>query len=99
MAEPNRTFLSLQSRGVLTLPADIRKRHHLDEPGAQVELIERDDGVIELRQHVPVPADQQWFWTERWQLMEREAEEDIAAGRVERFDSMEAFLTDLDSDD
>jgi hypothetical protein len=25
---------------------------------------------------------QAWFWTERWQRMERETDEDIAAGRI-----------------
>jgi len=27
------------SRGSITLPADVRRRYHLDEPGAQVEVI------------------------------------------------------------
>jgi hypothetical protein len=76
----------------------MRRRHHLDRPGAQVEVAEREDGVIELRPHLPVPADQQWFWTQRWQKMEREADEDIAAGRVARFDGPEDFLADLDGE-
>ncbi len=90
------SFLTMQQRGVLSLPSDLRKRHHLDEPGAQLEVTERDDGVIELRPHVPVPADQRWFWTVRWQEMEREADEDVAAGRVARFDNADDFLADLD---
>jgi hypothetical protein len=32
---------------------------------------------------------------EEWKQAEREADEDIAAGRVETFDTMEAFLADL----
>jgi hypothetical protein len=36
--------------------------------------------------------EQAWFWTPEWQAKEREADEDIAAGRVEHFDSDEAFL-------
>lgn len=31
----------------------------------------------------------------RWQQMEREADEDIAAGRVARFDDLESFIADL----
>lgn len=91
-------FLSLQTRGVLSLPSDLRRRHHLDVPGAQVEVCEREDGVIELRPYLPHPADQEWFWTERWQRMEREADEDIAAGRVARFDNTEDFLASLDGE-
>jgi len=89
-------YLTVQKRGVISLPPRLRERHHLDEPGAQVEVVEREDGVIELRPQVPVPADQRWFWTERWQQMEREADADIAAERVVRFDGVDDFLADLD---
>ncbi len=41
-------------------------------------------------------AGQEWFWTERWQQMEREADEAIVAGRVERFDDMDSFFAGLD---
>lgn len=93
-----RTFITVQKRGVISLPAELRKRHRLDEAGAQIEVAERADGVIELRPQAAVPADQRWFWTERWQRMEREADADVEAGRVSRFDSAEDFLDDLDDD-
>ena len=89
-------FLTIQSRGLLALPPDVRRRHHLDQPGAQVELVERDDGVLEIHPHVPVPADQAWFWTESWQEGEREATEDIKQGRTRRFNDSESFLAALD---
>lgn len=91
------TYVTIQSRGTLALPKSVRERHHLDRPGAQVEITEREDGVIELRAHLPVPADQAWFWAERWQQMEREADEDIEAGRVTRSESAEEFLAELDA--
>jgi bifunctional DNA-binding transcriptional regulator/antitoxin component of YhaV-PrlF toxin-antitoxin module len=95
--KPRSHFVTLSpSRGSVTLPAEIRHRHRLDEPGAQVQIIERDDGVIELHPLLPHRADQAWFWTERWQQMEQQAEGDIAAGRVETFDSGEEFLADLE---
>jgi len=75
-------LLSVQTRGTIALPADLRRRLHLDGPDAQVKLIEREDGHIELVPVVAVPADQAWFWTERWQGMELEADADIAAGRT-----------------
>ncbi len=84
------------SRGSITLPADVCRRYHLDEPGAQVEVIGRSDGVIELHPVLPHRADQGWFWADRWQAMEREAEEDIAAGRTRVFDSAGEFIADLD---
>ena len=75
MEQPHRhsRFVALAgSRGSITLPADVRRRYHLDEPGAQVEVIGRPDGVIELHPVLPHRADQAWFWTERWQAMERD---------------------------
>lgn len=66
------------------------------EAESVVEMIERDDGVIELRAALPVPADQRWFWSERWQEREREVDEHVAAGRVTHHESTEDFLDHLD---
>lgn len=89
-------FVTLSaSRGSITLPAEVRHRHHLDQPGAQVEIVERDDGVIELHPLLAHRADQAWFWAERWQAMEHEAEDDITAGRVETFEGPDEFVADL----
>ncbi len=92
----DRFFLAVQSRGTVALPAELRRRHHLDEPGAQVELVERDDGVIELRPTLPVAADQRWFWSERWQEMEREADADVKAGRTTTHASLDALVEHLE---
>jgi antitoxin MazE len=89
-------FLTLQNRGLLALPPDVRKRYQLDQPGAQVELVERDDGVLEIRPYVPVPADQAWFWTEEWQAGEREATEELKQGLGRVFEDDESFLASLD---
>lgn len=42
-----------------------------------------------------VPRDQLWFWTPEWQKKEREADQDIAAGRLKEFESVEDLLKDL----
>lgn len=89
-------YVSLQSRGLIALPGDLRRRMHLDAPGAQVEITERADGVIELRAALPVPADQAWFWTEHWQNREREVDAHVAAGRVTVHESGDDFLGHLD---
>ena len=89
-------YISVQSRGLIALPASVRRKLGLDRPGAQVEVIERQGEII-LRPYLPIPADQAWFWTERWQRMEREADEAVAAGRVTVVDGVEAMLADLDT--
>lgn len=90
-------LLTVQSRGTVALPADLRRRHHLDGPNAQVRLVEHEDGRIELIPVVAIPADQAWFWSQRWQGMEREADADVAAGRVTVVDGLDGLLDVLDS--
>lgn len=89
-------YVTVQSRGVMALPAEIRRRLHLDEPGAQVEITEREDGVLELRPALPVPADQRWFWVERWQQCEQEVEAHVRAGEVAVHQDGEALLEHLE---
>ena len=90
-------YVAVQSRGTIALPADLRRRLHLDEPGAQLQIIEREDGRVELVPVVAVPADQAWFWTDRWQTMEREADADVAAGRVTIVDGADELIANLDA--
>ncbi|GAA1126128.1 hypothetical protein GCM10009630_24930 [Kribbella jejuensis] len=89
-------FAAVQPKnGTITIPAQLRRRFGLDKPGAQVEIIVRD-GEIVLLPHVAVPAEQAWFWSERWQAKEREADTDLAAGRATTFDTAEDFLAHLE---
>ena len=39
---------------------------------------------------------QAYFWTKEWQKAEREASEDIKAGRVKTFDTVDELFKDLD---
>lgn len=93
MTEP--VFVSVQGRGQIALPAELRRRHHLDEPGAQVKVVERDDGVIELHPHVAIPADQAWFWTPEWQAGEREVDEQVARGEIHTAKSIDEFVEEM----
>ncbi len=64
----------------------------------------RDDRVIELRAAEAKPLegqrdpDQAWFWSEEWQHREREADEDIGAGRVTVHEEAAAMMAHLDRD-
>lgn len=88
--------MSIQGRGVVALPADVRKRQRLDTPGTQLRVVEREDGVIELHPLTTIPLDQAWFWTDRWRAQEAEANADIVAGRVTEHDSGDDLLDHLD---
>lgn len=87
----SKRFRSVDERGNVTLPADIRRQYGLDKPGAQIEVIARQ-GVIELRPHMAVPADQAWYWSRRWQKGELAVDEHVAAGRVKVAENVDDFL-------
>jgi len=95
---PFHGYVAVQRRGLVAIPPALRKRHHLDEPGAQVEITERADGVLELRPTIALPAAQAWFWTPQWQEAEAEADADLAAGRSDHFDNGDDFMAALSAD-
>lgn len=82
-------------RGVVTIPARLRKRWGLEE-GEFVEFEETAEGFL-VRPKILLDKSQAYFWTKEWQAKEREADEDIRAGRVAGpFKSAKALLRDLD---
>ena len=52
----------------------------------------RKQAIIQKRL---VDKSQAYFWTNKWQEGEKEADEDIKAGRVKTFDSVEELVKDL----
>ncbi len=87
--------MTLRAKGQLTLPEEIRSAARLEE-GDLLEAEVTPDGIL-LRPQKVIDADQAWFWTPEWQAGEREADADIAAGRVETFESGEEFLAALEA--
>lgn len=45
-----------------------------------------------------IDKSQAYFWTKRWQEGEREADEDIKAGRVKTFNSVDELIEDMDKE-
>ena len=86
---------TIRNKGQVTIPADIRRATRLED-GDPVEVVVVEEGIL-LRPQKVIDATQAWFWTPEWQEKEREADEDIAAGRVERFESDEEFLAALEA--
>ncbi len=89
-----RKTVRVRSKGQLTIPPEVRRAARLEE-GDPVEFEVIADGIL-LRPKKVIDASQAWFWTPEWQAKEREADEDIAAGRGERFESDEEFLAALE---
>ncbi|MDD4346911.1 MAG: AbrB/MazE/SpoVT family DNA-binding domain-containing protein [Desulfitobacteriaceae bacterium] len=95
-------IVQMKRRSTITIGKEIRKLLHLADEGDVFEVIV-EDGRIILEPKKLVPADQAWYWTEEWQAAEREAREDIKAGRGKRFDTVKDLMQDLmeadDADD
>jgi AbrB family looped-hinge helix DNA binding protein len=79
--------------GQVTLPARARRAANIEE-GDYVEVSVEGDRLVLTAVKV-IDKSQAYYWTEEWQKAEREADEDIKAGRVKDFDSVEDLIADL----
>ena len=84
----------LRAKGQITVPAEIRSSLGVKE-GDDLVFYTDKQGQVTISRAQIIPPDQAWFWSERWQKLEHEAEEDIAAGRVYAFDDVESALATL----
>ena len=80
--------------GQITLPASVRERLGIEE-GDLVEIDVEDERAVLIPKKL-VDKSQAYFWTRKWQESERAADEDIKAGRVKTFDSVDELIKDLD---
>ena len=81
----------LRSKGQITLPKGIRDLLSLKN-GDNLIFAVNDSGQIIVRRQQVIPPEQEGFWTERWQRMEREAQDDIDAGRVYQFENADEAI-------
>ena len=90
------TLVKVTRSGQITIPAAIRQALDIQE-GDYVEVDLADDRIILTPKQV-VDKSQAYFWTDEWQAAEREADEDIRAGRVQTFENVEELLADLEAE-
>jgi len=84
----------LRKKGSLTIPAAVRKAARINE-GDPIVVTMTEEGIL-LKPQKLVDATQAWFWNASWQSREREADDDLAAGRLIRHGSSEDLLAALD---
>jgi len=95
--EPRMTArVKVRPKAQLTLPDEIRRALHIGE-GDEVEFAVHNDGTVTIRGYVSIPTDQAWFFTPQWLAGEREADEDITAGRGTVHESAEDMFARLDT--
>ncbi len=84
----------LRARGQITIPPEIRKRLQVRE-GDDVMFYVTDKGQVVVDQVRVIDPEQAWFWTERWQKMERESRQDYENGDYVEFDNIEDAINHL----
>ena len=88
---------SISKRRQVTIPQAAMDAAGLHE-GEPLNVRVTEDGILLARAEERDP-NQWWFWTPEWQAKEREADEDLAAGRFKRFLSGEEFQAELEQID
>ncbi|PPS89471.1 hypothetical protein BZZ08_01617 [Streptomyces sp. MH60] len=88
----------VREKGQLTLPVRVREALGVS-PGDELEFEVSDAGVVEVHGLKKIRSDQTWFWTKEWQEGERQASEDIAAGRTTVHESADDMFAHLNADD
>jgi AbrB family looped-hinge helix DNA binding protein len=83
--------------GQVTIPAALRRQVGI-EIGDYLQVEITDDHLVLVPKRV-IDKGQAYFWSEPWQEGEREAEEDLREGRVERFETLDELIADLDAED
>ena len=80
--------------GQITLPSSVRERLGIEQGDlVEIEVVEERAVLVPKKL---VDKNQAYFWTRKWQEGEREADEDIKAGRVKAFDSVDELIGGLD---
>ena len=90
--------LQIRSNGQITLPTAVRRKANLKE-GDLLEVVVEEDGTVRLVPQIAIERSQAYFWTPRWQEGERQAEEDIKAGRVKEFANIDEAINYLNKHD
>ena len=85
----------LRNKGQITVPPEIRSLLGAEEGDDLLFLCDENGRVVVSRAQILSP-EQAWFWSERWQRLEREAQADLQAGRVVEFPDVDAALAALD---
>lgn len=86
-------LVQVREKAQLTLPLSVRKKLGI-ETGDILDIQVKDNEIV-MKVKKLIDKDQAWFWTRRWQEGEKQAEEDIEAGRVYHFPDAESAIGSL----
>jgi AbrB family looped-hinge helix DNA binding protein len=84
----------LRQRSQITLPSEIVKKMKLRE-GDNLDIVLEDDKIV-IKPVLVIDRSQSWFWSKKWQEMEKEADEDIRRGQVEKAKNIKELIQKLE---
>jgi AbrB family looped-hinge helix DNA binding protein len=85
----------LRNKGQVTVPQEIRNLLGVEE-GDDLLFYTDEAGRIVVSRAQIIDPDQAWFWKDRWQRMEQEAQADLEAGRIVEYNNIAEALAALD---
>jgi AbrB family looped-hinge helix DNA binding protein len=85
----------LRQKGQVTVPPEVRSLLGVSE-GDDLLFYPDETGRMMVTRAQVIPPEQAWFWSDRWQQMEHEAQADLASGQVKEFASLSSALENLD---
>lgn len=85
----------LRGRSQITLPKEVVKKMKLQE-GDSLDVVVEDDKIV-IKPVLVIDRSQAWFWSKKWQVMEKEADEDIKRGRVQKAKKVKDLIKKLDT--
>lgn len=94
MSEKQFLRTRLRVKGQVTIPVEIRNILGAEEGDELVFMVDENGRVFVERVQI-IPPDQAWFWSERWQQLEREVQQDIVNHKTHQFDTTEAVVNFL----
>lgn len=86
-------LVQVRKKAQVTLPRSVRESLNIEEGDFLDVRVEGEEVVLRVKKLVD--KGQAWFWTRRWQEGERQAEADLAAGRVHDFENAAATIAYL----
>ena len=89
-------LVQVRKKAQVTLPQSVRRELGIEEGDFLDIRVENGEAVVRVKKLID--KDQAWFWTKRWQEGEKEAEEDIRAGRVHDFPDAKSAIAYLNRD-
>jgi len=90
-------LVDLKQKSQVTIPKEIVKKMNL-KVGDKLEVIEQDGKLI-ITPVIIVPKDQAWYYTDKWQSMEKTVDEQITQAQIHQANSKEELLRGLGLDE